>query len=173
MSIENGQLSYLRELAEKLSQRDKKLWERDKLVKLVFDNCPTDLVIYALDADLIFTLSTGKGLEHLGVEEGEVIGISLYEYFKTDDSNFTPIKYHLLALQGKTSTYDFEWEGRMWHTHCAPILNENGKIIGVTGCGFDITCYIEQEKKIKELEKILKCNKTCSEDMMAKIKEIV
>ena len=77
MSIENGQLSYLRELAEKLSQRDKKLWERDKLVKLVFDNCPTDLVIYALDADLIFTLSTGKGLEHLGVEEGEVLGMSL------------------------------------------------------------------------------------------------
>ena len=173
MSIENGQLSYLRELAEKLSQRDKKLWERDKLVKLVFDNCPTDLVIYALDADLIFTLSTGKGLERLGVEEGEVIGLSLYEYFKTDDNNFTPIKYHLLALSGETHTYDFEWEGRMWHTHCAPIVDAAGTITGATGCGFDITCYIEQEKKIIELEKILKCNKTCSEDKVEKIKEIV
>jgi PAS domain-containing protein len=173
MTTENGQLSYLKELAEKLSQRDKKLWERDKLVKLVFDNCPTDLIIYAIDAELIFTLSTGKGLEHLGVEEGEVIGMSLYEYFKTKDKKYPPIKYHLLALQGKASTYDFEWEGRMWHTHCAPIIDKLGNVTGATGCGFDITCYIEQQKKIKELEKILKCKKTCSEDKVEKIKEIV
>ena len=173
MSNENGQLSYLKELADKLSKRDAKLWERDKLVTLVFDNCPTDLVIYAIDVELTFTLSTGKGLKHLGVKEGEVIGMSLYDYFKTKDKTYPPIKYHLLALQGETSTYDFEWEDRIWHTHCAPILNENGKITGATGCGFDITCYMEQEKKIKELEKILKCSKTCSEDMMVKIKEIV
>ena len=36
MSTENGQLSYLKELAEKLSKRDQKLWKRDKLVKLSF-----------------------------------------------------------------------------------------------------------------------------------------
>lgn len=173
MSVENGELSYLRELVDKLSQRDKKLWERDKLVKLVFDNCPTNLVIYALNVDLIFTLSTGKGLELLGVEEGEVLGLSLYEYFKTDDNNCPPIKYHLLALKGETHTYDFEWEGRIWHTHCAPIIDKQGNITGATGCGFDITCYVEQENKIKELEKILKCKKTCSEDKMEKIKEIV
>ena len=173
MSIENGQLSYLRELAEKLSQRDKKLWERDKLVKLVFDNCPTDLVIYAVNVDLVFTLSTGKGQEHLGIEEGEVIGISLYDYFKTTDETYTPIRYHLLALEGKTSTFDFEWEGRVWHTHCAPIFDSDENITGVTSCGFDITCYIEQQQKIKELEKIIKCKKTCSEDKMLKIKEIV
>ena len=77
MSIENGQLSYLRELAEKLSQRDKKLWERDKLVKLVFDNCPTDLIIYAVDTELIITLSAGRGLEALGLKEEDVLGLSL------------------------------------------------------------------------------------------------
>jgi len=173
MSSENGQLSYLKELADKLSKRDAQLWERDKLVKLVFDNCPTDLIIYAVDIDLTFTLSTGKGLEHLGVSDGEVVGMNLYEYFKTKDKTYPPIKFHLLALQGESNTYDFEWEGRMWHTHCAPILNENGKITGATGCGFDITCYIEQQEKIKELEKILKCKKTCSDDKMIKIKEIV
>jgi PAS domain-containing protein len=173
MTTENGQLSYLRKLAEKLSKRDQELWNRDRLVQLVFNNCPTDLVIYAVDSKLVFTLSTGKGLEHLGVKEGEVVGTSLYDYFQTQDKEYPPIKYHLLALSGTTSTYDFEWEGRIWHTHCAPLCDSEGNITGATGCGFDITCYIEQQQKIQELEKILKCKKTCSEDKMVKIKEIV
>jgi len=173
MSDKNGRLLYLKELVDKLSLRDKKLWERNRLVKLVFDNCPTDLIIYAVDKDLIFTLSAGTGLKSLGLTEGDVLGLSFYDYFQTKDKNYPPIKYHLLALKGESYTYDFEWEGKIWHTHCAPMFDDDGTVIGVTGCGFDITCYIEQEKKIKELERILLCKSTCLEDKVEKIKELV
>ena len=173
MDTSNGSLNYLKELAETLTQRDKKLWERNKLVKLVFDNCPTDLIIYAVDTELVITLSAGRGLESLGLKEDDVLGLSFYDYFQTQDKNSPPIKYHLLALKGESHTYDFKWENKTWHIHCSPIKDEDGNITGVTGCGFDITEYIEQDNKIKELEKILQCKESCSDSKVEKIKKIV
>ncbi len=76
-------LTYLRSLTDSLNNRDEKLKERDKLVQLVFDNCPAGLVIWGVDKNLIFTLSEGRGLKNLGLKEGQSIGKSLYEYFDT------------------------------------------------------------------------------------------
>ncbi len=173
MQTENCKLSYLKALTDKLTVRDQELWERDKLVSLVFENCPSDLVIWATDINLVFTLSAGAGLKHLGVKAGTSVGISLYEYFETEDKEHYPIKMHLAALKGKTISYDYEYADRMWHSHVAPLLDDKGNITGVTGCAFDITEYIEQDKKIKKLEKILECKKSCSDTKMEEIKKIV
>lgn len=173
MYIKQCKLSYLRELTDNLNDRDEDLKKRDELVKLVFDNCPAGLVIWAVDKNLIFTLSEGRGLKNLGLKEGHSIGKSLYEYFDTVDDNYEPIKYHIKALEGKEVTYDYEHLNRIWHTHCTPILNEEKKVIGVAGCAFDITEYVKQQKKIEELEKIIKDNETCSQDKMKLIKKLV
>ena len=77
------ELSYLKELTESLIKRDSELWERDRLIKLVFENCPADLVIWAVDTDMTFTLSAGPGLKRLGKTDNEVVGQSLFEYFET------------------------------------------------------------------------------------------
>ena len=173
MSSDPCQLSYLKELTQKLTLRDKELWERDRLVKLVFENCPADLVIWAVDTKLTFTLSAGSGLKHLGVEDNSSVGIDLYQYFETKDKKHLPIKMHLEALKGKTVNYDYEFKERVWHTHIVPLIDSKGKITGATGCAFDITAYIEQDKKIKKLEKILACNKSCHETKVEAIKKIV
>jgi PAS domain-containing protein len=173
MSNNNGQLTYLRELTEQLTTRDAELWERDKLVKLVFDNSPASIVMWAVDTELIFTLSAGQGLKKLGLKANESVGISLFEYFETADENFQPIAAHIKALKGTPNTYDFEFMDCVWHTHCTPLLNDLGIITGVTGCAFDITCYIEQAKKIKKLESIIECKETCSTDKYEAIKKLV
>ena len=168
------ELSYLKELTETLIKRDSELWERDRLIKLVFDNCPADLVIWAVDTDLTFTLSAGPGLKTLGKADNEVIGQSLFEYFGVDKaSNLIPITKHKECLKGITVNFDFEWEERVWHTHCAPLIDKKGNITGVTGCAFDITTYIEQTEKIKELEKIIACNKRCNDTKMSEIKKML
>ena len=63
--------------------------------------------------------------------------------------------------------------GRVWHTHCTPIYNNKNKVVGVAGCAFDITQYIDQQKKIEELEKIIKDRETCSQDKMELIRKLV
>lgn len=166
-------LSYLRSLTENLNNRDEKLKKRDKLVQLVFDNCPAGLVIWAVDKNLIFTLSEGRGLKNLGLKNGQSIGKSLYEYFDTVDDSFEPIKHHIKALDGLPVQYDYKHLNRVWHTHCTPIFDSDNKVIGVAGCAFDITEYVEQQKKIDKLEAIIKDRETCSQDKMKLIRKLV
>ena len=173
MSIKDCNLSYLRTLTDSLNDRDEELKKRDELVQLVFDNCPAGLVIWAVDKNLIFTLSEGRGLKNLGIKDGQSIGKSLYEYFDTVDDNFEPIKHHIKAFEGVPVRYDYEHLGRVWHTHCTPVFNKKNKVIGVAGCAFDIKEYVEQQKKIEELEKIIKDRETCSQDKMELIRKLV
>ena len=53
------------------------------------------------------------------------------------------------------------------------MINKKNKVIGVAGCAFDITEYVEQQKKIEELEKIIKDRETCSQDKMELIRKLV
>ena len=108
MYIKEGKLNYLKTLTESLNDRDEQLKKKDKFVQLVFDNCPAGLVIWAVDKNLVFTISEGKGLKNLGLKEGHSIGKSLYEYFDTVDDNFEPIKHHVKALNGESVKYDYE-----------------------------------------------------------------
>ncbi len=168
----SDELNYLKELTDKLVKRDTELWERDRLIKLVFENCPADLVIWAVDTNLVFTLSAGPGLKRLGKTDNEVKGQSLFEYFETEDNNLLPIKKHQECLKGITVNFNFEWEERVWHTHCAPLIDSKGNITGVTGCAFDITRYIEQANKIAELEKIIECSERCNDTKIEEIKKL-
>tara|TARA_R110002051_G_scaffold305895_1_gene376177 strand:+ start:3370 stop:3891 length:522 start_codon:yes stop_codon:yes gene_type:complete len=173
MSTKDCNLNYLRELTNSLNGRDEDLKKHTELVQLVFDNCPAGLVIWAVDKNLIFTLSEGRGLKNLGIKEGQSIGKSLYEYFDTVDDSFEPIQYHIQALNGTPVKYDFTHLGRVWHTHCTPVLNKINEVVGVAGCAFDITEYVEQQQKIEELEKIIKDAETCSQDKMELIRKLV
>ena len=159
MSIKDCNLSYLRALTDSLNDRDEQLKKRDELVQLVFDNCPAGLVIWAVDKNLIFTLSEGRGLKNLGIKDGQSIGKSLYEYFDTVDDSFEPIKHHIKALN------DSDYVNEM-------VYNKN-EVMGVAGCAFDITEYVEQQKKIEKLEKIIKDRETCSQDKMELIRKLV
>ena len=40
------------------------------------------VVLFALDKDGIFTLSEGKGLEVLGLEPGQVVGLSVFDVYR-------------------------------------------------------------------------------------------
>ena len=166
-------LSYLKQLTDTLIDRDLNRKKRDALVRSVFDNRPTGSAIWAVDKNLIFTLSEGRGLKNLGVKPDKSIGKSLYEYFGTVDDNFGPIKSHIKALGGTPVQYDYEHMGRIWRIHCTPTLNEEKVVIGVAGCAFDVTEHVEQKKKIESLEKIIRDSEICSQDKMELIKKIV
>ena len=43
----------------------------------------SSIIIWALDADGVFTLSEGAGLASLGLAPGEVVGRSVFEVYET------------------------------------------------------------------------------------------
>jgi PAS domain S-box-containing protein len=127
------------------------LREREMRHRLLLEQIPA--IVWTTDADLRFTTSTGEGLARFGEGKGgDFIGVSLYDYFQTRDSDFLPIAAHRWALQGEATTYDFEWQGCTWHTHVEPLKDSTNQIIGVIGVALDITDRIAAEKRLRERE---------------------
>jgi PAS domain S-box-containing protein len=96
-------------------------------------------VLWTTDRELRFTSGMGAGLEKLGARASEMTGKSLFEYFQTDDPEFTAIAAHRKALAGETVSYELEWQKIIFETHVQPFHSSEGELLGVIGVALDIT----------------------------------
>ena len=120
----------------------------DARLRMLVDQMPAAL--WAVDRDLQITSSTGAALKQLGLRPGQLVGVSLFEYFQTEDSDFVPIASHRRALAGETVEYEFDWSGRMFTTHIEPLRDEAKNITGALGLSLDITERMRTEKALHE-----------------------
>ncbi len=108
-------------------------------------------IVWTVDRDLVFTSSKGSGLQQLGLQPGQVVGQTLFEYFGTEDPDYLPIQLHRRALAGEPQEYEFETNGRHYRVRLEPLRNPSGEIVGVVGIAFDVT---EQVRAQQELERM-------------------
>jgi PAS domain S-box-containing protein len=109
--------------------------------------------LWTIDNDLRFTLSQGSGLAALGLGPDQVVGTSLYDFFKTKDPGDTAISAHLRALHGEVVTYEYEHKGLFFRSIVAPMREPQGKITGVVGIAFDITGTRQIEEALHKSNK--------------------
>ena len=121
--------------------------DHEARLRLLVEQMPA--VLWSTDLDLRFTSSLGGGLAGLGLEPNQVVGLSLSEFFGTDDPEFPPIAAHRRALVGESSTYDIEWTGRTFHSHIEPLRDQQGVIVGAIGVARDITERKQAEEATK------------------------
>jgi PAS domain S-box-containing protein len=126
------------------------LQDREARLRLLFDQMPG--ILWSVDQDLRFTSSVGGGLRALGLQPGQVVGMTLFEYFQTDDPAFAPIAAHQQALNGEVSGYEFEWEDRTFQTRVEPLRDGNGAITQAVGVAFDITEARSARDALRESE---------------------
>jgi two-component system cell cycle sensor histidine kinase/response regulator CckA len=122
-----------------------------RLLQTLLDQMPG--VLWTVDKDLRFTSSLGAGLPHLGLQPNRVVGMTLFEYLDTADSELLPIAAHLQALQGRESGYEFNWEGRRYQCHVEPFRERTGTIVGAIGVAFDVTAAKRAEAALMESER--------------------
>src|SRR5262249_22644614 len=143
LAAQNEQLR--QEIAER-QQAEANLAASEARQRLVLDQMPA--LVWTLDRDLCFTSSDGAGLAGLNAQPNQVVGMSLYEYFGTDDPEFVPVAAALRALRGDAVSYEVKWSGRTFQCHVEPFLDSQGWISGVIGIALDIT-----ERKAAEHER--------------------
>lgn len=150
---EQGQPRYYEGILRDLSERKKaqdQLREKEHHIRLLTEQMPA--ILWAVDVNLRFTHSTGAGLKDLGLKPGQVVGMSLFEYFQTSDRQHTAISNHQRALAGEQRTYDFAFKGHHYACVVEPLHNHEGKIIGVIGLANDITDRQRAEEALRESE---------------------
>ncbi|MDH4121791.1 MAG: PAS domain S-box protein [Deltaproteobacteria bacterium] len=103
-------------------------------LKVVVDNTP--MVTWATDSQGVFTLSTGKGLEALGLKPGQVVGKSALEMYQDFPEIIGAIQ---AGLNGQSASYMVTVQDNTFDTWVTPRLNGDGQVTGVIGVSWDIS----------------------------------
>jgi PAS domain S-box-containing protein len=127
--------------------------ESDALLLALADQLPA--VVWTTDAGLRFTSSSGGGLSALGLVRDQVVGLSLRQYFGTEDDEHPAIDAHRRALKGEWVKYETEVQGRWYETQVAP-FREADRVIGTVGMAIDVTDRKRAEQTGAALESRLR-----------------
>jgi PAS domain S-box-containing protein len=111
--------------------------QRDASLRLLTDQVP--VVVWSTDANLRFTSVTGAGLSALGLTPGEIVGVSLRDYFGSRDREDTALAAHQHALQGESIHFESRWQAREYEIHVEPLRDGSGTAVGTVGVALDVT----------------------------------
>jgi len=114
---------------------------------MVVDNVP--IILWAVDAQGVLTLTEGKGLAKLGLRPGQSVGQSIFDLY----AGVPEVASHVRAsLAGQEVSYTSTLGGRVFESLCAPMRDEvTGAVSGVLGFSFDVT---DRDKAEKERENL-------------------
>ncbi|MFQ6082978.1 MAG: PAS domain S-box protein [Candidatus Aminicenantia bacterium] len=135
----------------KKGQPEKALKSSQMFLKSVIENVP--LVLFAVDRDLIFTLSEGQGLKALGLKPGEVVGRSVMELYGDVPEIIESLKK---ALKGDSVHRIIKVGQLIYDTYYQPHRDKNGKVQGIIGVAVDITERKKMEEELRESERRFK-----------------
>ena len=116
--------------------------ETFELLKQVVSNMP--MIFYVLDTDWNFKISDGQGLNKLGLEPGQVVGMSARELYGDHKEIIRGIQK---GFEGQEVHEEFLVGDMFVENFIVPYYSHQGEIIGIIGGSIDIT-----ERKKAELE---------------------
>ena len=120
------------------------LIERYRRLRLVTEQIPAAL--WSTDGQLRLSTRFGAARSLFGAP----LGTSLTELFPGAGDEYPPIAAHLRALRGEPSTFELEWEGRMFQAHVEPLQNAGGEVVGVIGVALDISERKRGELRVEQ-----------------------
>lgn len=130
-----GRLVVLHDVTER-EQVLEALRQSEERLRIVINSLP--IVLFALDENLNFTLSAGKGLETLRLDPAAIVGQPAAKVFANMPQALTNV-HRALNGEALTAVETIPNRDIFFETRYAPMCNDTGKIVGVIGLAFDIT----------------------------------
>jgi PAS domain S-box-containing protein len=143
-----AQLELKRRLKSEREQAGQKLRDKDTTIEMIVGQMPA--VLWSTDRDLRLTSSMGRALTAIGQRPDQSVGMTLQEYFDTDNPEFLPLAAHRKALLGESVDFEVEWSGRTFASYVEPLRNPDRSIRGVIGVALDITRRKRAESELKK-----------------------
>jgi PAS domain S-box-containing protein len=109
------------------------------------------VVLFALDANGVFTLSEGRALESLGLTPGQVVGRSAYELYHAVPAVIENIKR---GLAGEEFTAVVDVGKFAFETRYTPVRDAEGRVTGLIGVATDVTERRRLEDQLRQSQKM-------------------
>jgi PAS domain S-box-containing protein len=119
---------------------------------VMIDKMPA--VLWTTDTNLRFTSCVGAGLAALGLRSNELVGQTIFDYYRTNDPQFPAIAAHKKALEGESNTYEMTWQKLVFESHVQPMYSSEGELLGVIGVGLDITDRRQLADQLRQSQKM-------------------
>jgi PAS domain S-box-containing protein len=133
------------ELERRIAERTAELARSVALLETVTSNAP--VVLFATDAQGVFTLHTGKGFSGSGHKPGDLLGKS---YRDSLPERAEAVEHIRRALAGESfRAIHEEPTGSTFETRYTPLQNGEASISGMLGLSVDITERVQAEKAVK------------------------
>ena len=121
-------------------------------LRMVTDQLPA--VLWTTDKQLRFTSSLGAGLFGLKLRPNEVVGKTLFEYFRTEDEGHPVIEATRRALRGESVPFETTWLERTYRGHVDLLRPSNSYIAGTIGVALDITDHKQIQEDLQVARRI-------------------
>ena len=123
----------------------------ERRMRTVVENL--EIVLFALDAEGVFTFSEGRGLEALGLQPGQVVGQSVFELYRDEPEVLEHVR---LALSGKRHSAVVRLRSipRVYESHYTPLLDASGAVCQVIGAAIDQTERVQLEHRLALSQKL-------------------
>jgi two-component system, cell cycle sensor histidine kinase and response regulator CckA len=148
LSSVGGQIA----LAIERKRAEQRARESEARLRLLIEQLPA--VLWTVDKNLRFTRAEGSGLARLGLKPNQIVGMTLSEYFETNDQSFTPIAAHLRAVAGDPVTFPVEWKKGSYACHVEPLRDSAGEVQGAICMALDVTDRKQLEEQFRQAQKM-------------------
>ena len=118
-------------------------------LRVVVDNTP--IILFALNDSGIFTLAEGKGLESLGRKPSEMLGKSIFDVYRGVPGIDQSVR---AALDGEPRSLVMDVSGITLDAWYQPLLDYDGKVVGVVGVAHDISERRHLEEELRQSHKM-------------------
>ena len=116
-------------------------------LRLLVEQMP--VLLWTTDQSLRITSNWGSGLQHSEINAGDLVGRTVSEYLKCDDTNTTPMAHHCTALRGESVRFEYKRQDRVLEIQLEPLRAPSGEILGCIGVGLDITKRKRTEEQVR------------------------
>ncbi|MBV0901295.1 PAS domain-containing protein [Haloarcula salina] len=127
-------------------ERERRRKERNEQLRTMVDNLP--VVVFTLDPDGVFTHSAGRGLATLGLEAGELEGVSVFDAYAGYPDVIDAVT---AALDGEEVRTTQALDGLTFETWYQPVHDDAGDLKNVVGVARDITELTRRQARVERL----------------------
>jgi PAS domain S-box-containing protein len=112
---------------------------------MLVDRVP--VIVWSTDENLCVTSITGAGLATIGLHPKDVVGLSVRDYFGSNDPEAPALLAHLRALRGESTHLAMGYKDREYELHVEPLYDDAARIIGSAGVALDVTEQVQMQRE--------------------------